>query len=113
LTEDDFRKIALSLPGVSEGAHMGHPDFRVGGRIFATLMPAAGWAMVNLDPDEQEALVEALPAVFSPVPGGWGRKGATRLLLKASTKAIARDGLIIAWRHRAPKKLIQEFDDER
>ena len=99
---NDFRRIALALEHATEGAPMGHPDFRVGGKIFATLMPAGGLAMVKLAPDEQEALVQALPAVFSPVPGGWGREGATRLRLAKSTKAVARDGLITAWRHRAP-----------
>jgi hypothetical protein len=110
MTEEDFRRIALSLPGASEGAHMGHPDFRVGGRIFATLMASKGWAMVKLAPDEQEAFVEALPAIFSAVPGGWGRRGATRLHLEASTKAIARDGLTMAWRHLAPKRLVRELE---
>ena len=55
MTDDDFRKIALSLPEAIESAHMGHPDFRVGGKIFATLMPEDGWGMVKLTPDEQEA----------------------------------------------------------
>jgi hypothetical protein len=112
VTEDDFRKIALSLPDAIEDAHMGHPDFRVGGKIFATLAPEEGWGMVHLTPDEQEAFVHAAPLVFSPVPGGWGRRGATRVRLKAATKAIARDGLTAAWRIRAPKPLLAEFDGD-
>jgi hypothetical protein len=113
VTEDDFRKIALALPGAIESAHMGHPDFRVGGKIFATLMPQEGWGMVKLTPDEQEAFVQAAPGVFSPVPGGWGRQGATRVQLKAATKSIARDGLTAAWRLRAPKALVRESDTRR
>lgn len=110
MTEEDFRRIAVGLPGASEGAHMGHPDFRVGGKIFATLSPEKGWAMVKLTPDEQEAFVQAAPAVFSPVAGGWGRGGATRVHLKTATKAVARDGLVAAWRNCAPKALVREFD---
>jgi hypothetical protein len=112
VTKDDFRKIALTLPGAIESAHMGHPDFRVGGKIFATLMPEDGWGMVKLTPDEQEAFVQSAPRVFSPVPGGWGRQGATRVRLETATKAIARDGLTAAWRIRAPKPLLQEFDGD-
>lgn len=112
MTKDDFRKIALTLPDTIESSHMEHPDFRVGGKIFATLMPEDGWGMVKLTPDEQEALVQAAPDVFSPVKGGWGRQGATRVWLKAATKAIARDGLTAAWRNRAPKQLVREFDGD-
>ena len=113
MTKEDFRRLALELPDAIESAHMGHPDFRVGGKIFATLMPQEGWAMVKLTPDEQEAFVQAAPRVFSPVPGGWGRHGATRVHLKSATKAIARDGLTAAWRIRAPKGLVRDFDGEK
>ena len=58
MTEEQFRSIALSLPETSESAHMCHPDFRVGGKIFATLWPAAGWAMVKLTPEQQAQLRE-------------------------------------------------------
>jgi hypothetical protein len=113
MTKEDFRRLALELPDAVESSHMGHPDFRVGGKIFATLMPQEGWAMVKLTPDEQEAFVQAAPRVFSPVPGGWGRQGATRVHLKSATKAIARDGLVAAWRIRAPKGLVRDFDGEK
>ncbi len=113
MTGDDFRKVALNLPGTIESAHMGHPDFRVGGKIYATLSPEKGWAMVKLTPDEQEAFMQAAPDVFSPVAGGWGRGGATRVRLKAATKAVARDGLVAAWRNRAPKPLVRERDGAR
>lgn len=113
MTEDDFRQLALELPGVTESAHMGHPDFRVGGKIFATLSPKPGWGMVKLTPDEQEAFVQAAPKVFSPVAGGWGRQGATSVHLKNATKTVARDGLLAAWKNRAPRKLVRELDGER
>jgi hypothetical protein len=111
MTEEDFRQIALDLPATSESAHMGHPDFRVGGKIFATLLPEEGWAMVKLTPEEQEAFVQAAPNVFAPVKGLWGRRGATSVRLKSATKAMARDGLIAAWKGRAPKRLVREFSE--
>ena len=83
---------------------MRHPDFRVGGKIFATLgYPNSDWAMVKLTPDEQELFVKVHPDGFEPVPGGWGRQGATRVLLKSAKKAVVRDALQAAWRIRASK----------
>jgi len=75
VTIDDFRSIALSLPEASESAHMGHPDFRVRGKIFATIWPDDGWRMVKLTLEQQSVFLQAEPAVFVPVKGGWGRKG--------------------------------------
>ena len=87
-----------------ESSHMQHPDFRVGGRIFATLgHPSSEWAMVKLTPDEQELFLKIDPDGFEPVPGGWGRQGATRVLLKSAKKAVVRDALQAAWRIRASK----------
>lgn len=78
MTVDDFRRIALSLEGAEEGSHMGQPDFRVGGRIFATLASASqGCGNVMLTPEQQAALVEEMPEVFVPISGGWGRMGMT------------------------------------
>jgi len=106
MTPDDFRRLALALPEAVESAHMGTVDFRCG-RIFATLgNPDAGWAMVKLTPDQQEMRVAAEPDVFFPVPGGWGKGGATRLRLAASDEATARGALLDAWRNVAPKKLL-------
>src|SRR6266571_1731833 len=80
MTVREFRSIALSLPQVSEAAHMGHPDFRVGGRIFATLgYPRSGWGMVKLTREQQELFVRAQPVAFAPVKGAWGRAGATNV----------------------------------
>ena len=79
-----FRQTALKLEGVSEGAHQGHADFRVHGRIFATLgYPAKEWGMVKLTPEQQAVVMEAEPAIFRPVPGGWGKSGATNIDLAA------------------------------
>ena len=84
MTAGDFRRIALSFPETMESAHMDHPDFRVGGRIFATLgYPDTGVGMVKLFPDQQEDFVRAEPKVFAPVKGGWGRRGSTHVRLKS------------------------------
>ncbi len=103
MTAAEFRRIALSLPQASEAAHMGRPDFRVAGRIFATLgHPRIGWGMVKLTPEQQELFVRAQSAAFAPVKGGWGRGGATNVRLRAARKGAVREALITAWRNRAP-----------
>ncbi len=113
MTPEEFRKMALSLPQASEGAHMGHPDFRVGGKIFATLSPPGlGWAMVKLTPEQQESFVQAEPEVFTPFNGAWGRGGATKVQLRAAKKRSLRTALVLAWRDRAPAPLVKEFDLE-
>jgi hypothetical protein len=109
VTPDRFLRIALSLPGASEGAHMGTPDFRVGNRIFATVGdPDAAWGVIGLTPDQQAMLLDAAPEVFVAVPGGWGARGWTRVRLAAADAATAESALTMAWRNRAPKKLMAE-----
>jgi hypothetical protein len=96
--------MALALPEAVEFSHMQHPDFRVGGRIFATLgHPSSEWAMVKLTPDDQELFVQLDPKGLEPVPGGWGRQGATRVLLKSARKGVVRDALQAAWCIQASK----------
>lgn len=113
MTADDFRTLAVSLPEASESAHMGHPDFRVRGKIFATLgYPDDAWGMVKLTPGQQQLLVMAEPDVFVPVNGAWGRRGGTNVRLRAAKKAIVRRALALAWRNTAPKALAQQLPDE-
>lgn len=103
MTPRDFRKLALGLPETEERMHMHHPDFRVAGKIFATLAyPDKEWAMVKVTPVEQEMLVRAEPEVFTPVKGKWGLKGCTSVKLKAAKKTIVRGALAAAWRLAAP-----------
>ena len=107
MTEAEFRAMALSLPGAVEASHMDHPDFRVGGKIFATLRyPGRGWGMIALTPDEQSLVVQAEPGVYAPVKGAWGRGGATLVDLKAARKRSVRTALAAAWRRRAPKRVV-------
>jgi hypothetical protein len=106
VTVDEFRRMALSLPETAEVSHMGHPDFRVRGKIFATLgYPADGWGMVKLTATDQQLLVLAEPDVFVPAQGAWGRRGATIVRLRAAKKSTVRKALAAAWRNTAPKTL--------
>ncbi len=112
MTADDFRRLALSLPEAVERAHMGHPDFRVRGKIFATIWPDEEWAMVKLTPQEQTAFVRSEPEIFQPVSGAWGARGCTKVRLAKATQDAVRRALIAAWRSTAPKRLAQQFEDE-
>jgi hypothetical protein len=105
MTPDDYRALALALPGVIESAHMNHPDFRVRGKIFATLWPAENKGVLKLTLDQQKLLTEREPAIFAPVPGGWGRRGATTVDLEHAKESTVRSALALAWRNIAPKSL--------
>jgi hypothetical protein len=102
MTANQFRRLALEMADAVESAHMGHPDFRVRGKIFATLgAPDDGWGMVKLTPDQQQQFVHDQPNAFVPVPGGWGRKGATYVNLSSATPDTLRPALEAAWRNVA------------
>src|SRR5437879_2421956 len=100
----DFRRIALSLEGAEEGSHMGAADFRVGGRIFATLASQSqGYGNLILTPEQQAAFVEELPDVFVPIAGGWGRMGMTHIRLAAANEDLLSGALRTAWQLRIDK----------
>lgn len=101
-TAEDFRRIALAFPGAEEGSHMGHADFRVGGRIFATLgVPDDAWGMVALMPEQQEDFISLGPDAFRPAAGSWGRQGSTLVRLDAVGKEVLEAALAAAWRKRS------------
>jgi hypothetical protein len=103
--------MALALPEAVESAHMDHPDFRVRGKIFATLgYPKTGWGMVKLGAAQQKRLVALDPDVFVPAAGAWGRAGATTVRLKAVDKATVRKALTAAWCNTAPKTLARQLE---
>jgi hypothetical protein len=111
VTADDFRRMALSFPETTESSHMDHPDFRVCGKIFATLAyPSDGLGMVKLTPEQQQEFVHDHPEIFVPVKGGWGLRGATHVRLKAATKAALRPALVAAWSNTAPKRLAGKLE---
>jgi hypothetical protein len=101
MTEQEFRAIALGLKGATEGAHMGHPDFRADGRIFASLRGDGQRAMVKLTPEQQADFVRRSPAVFSPESGAWGRQGCTAVRLPAADEETVGEALTLARRHNA------------
>jgi len=106
-TPADFRQIALGLPQTEQRRHMNHPDFRVAGRIFATLAyPNKEWGMVKLTPMQQEDFVQAHPAGFRAVNGAWGRKGCTNVLLAKTGKRVLKEAILAAWRNYAPSELV-------
>jgi len=104
VTPDEFRRICLSLPGTTEQSHMDHPDFRVGGKIFATLgYPDETKGMVKLPPEYQHEFSQREPKAFIPVKGAWGKQGATTVVLAAVSKPALREALEVACRARAAK----------
>ena len=104
VTTADFRRLALSLPGAEEGSHMGSADFRVGGRIFATLASEAkGYGNLMLTPEQQADFVAEQPDVFLPVAGGWGRNGATHIRLAQASEDLLAGALRTAWKLRVEK----------
>lgn len=106
----EFRAAALGLPGVVEAAHMGHPDFRVRGKVFASLgYPDESWAMVKLTREQQRFYLEKAPAIFNPCNGAWGRQGCTNIHLASASKALLTTALGAAYenvaRGKAPAKI--------
>ena len=111
MSVNDFRRIAWGLPEASESAHMEHPDFRVGKRIFATLgYPDNQWGMVKLRPEQQKMFVRDYPDAFIEVKGGWGRRGATQVRLESIDEATLRRAITAAYCNVAPKRLVARVE---
>jgi len=113
MTAETFRNLALSFGGAVEQSHMGHPDFRANGRIFATLQANEASGMVKVPPGEQAELLRLAPATFTPASGAWGRQGCTMVRLAGADVAAVRAALTLAWelassqpppRRRVPKR---------
>ena len=114
MTADEFRRLALSFPEVVEGSHMGHSDFRVGGKIFATLgHPNERYGAAMLTPQDQDLLVKDHPKTFAPAAGAWGASGSTTITLRGASKRAVGIALEAAWRKRAPKGLSPESRGKR
>ncbi len=108
---DDVRILALMLPEAAAGAHSGNPDFRVGGRVFATLWVEEARVVLRLAPADQAALCEAEPDLFAPLDGAWGRRGWTNLDLDPCAEEVLRAALLAAWRMTAPAELRAAYAD--
>lgn len=97
MTDDGFRDLALGFDGAIEAAHMGHPDFRANGRIFATLHGNGTTGMVKITPEQQAALLRDAPRAFAPAAGAWGRQGCTIVTLAAAKTAAVRGAMLLAY----------------
>jgi hypothetical protein len=101
MTATTFRRIALGMGNAIESAHMGHPDFRTNGRIFATLHGDNAHGMVKLTPEQQRRFLRDHPDAFSPESGAWGRQGCTRVRLQAVDAETLGEAMTLAWRNAA------------
>jgi hypothetical protein len=97
MTSGDFRDLVLELEGAVERTHMGHPDFRANGRIFASLHASEQWGTVKLTPDEQREFMRTHPGAFAPAAGAWGRQGWTTVHLDRANRSEVRGALLLAW----------------
>jgi hypothetical protein len=110
MTVEDYRELTLSLPEAIESSHMDHPDFRVRGKIFATIRSATkGEGVVKLTPAQQNSFAKEKPTVFAVVAGGWGRKGWTIVHFARADRGSLQRALVTAWRNVAPKRLVAQF----
>jgi hypothetical protein len=115
MTPAAFRKLALALPEAQESSHMGAPDFRIGGKIFATLAGGKEWGMVKLSLTDQTHYAREAPAIFEIFPNAWGRAGCTKVLLGEVKKphvALIQQALYAAWKNTAPKKMLKALEEE-
>jgi hypothetical protein len=103
MTSRDFRRIALRMQGAVESAHMGHPDFRANGKIFATLRADNSAGMVKLTPDQQQEMIRSNPEIFSPESGAWGRSGSTRVHLEVANEETVGNAMTLAWQNTSNK----------
>lgn len=99
MTQEEFRRLALLMQGATEGAHMGHPDFRANGRIFATIYPDGKSGMVKLTPDQQQEFIGADEGGFTPASGTWGRQGCTTVHLAAADEDRLGEAMTLAWQN--------------
>jgi len=99
MTPDQFRRLALKMEGATEGAHMGHPDFRANGKVFATLYPDGLRGMVQLKPEQQADFMSADSAAFAPASGAWGRRGSTTVLLALVNEDKLGEAMTLAWQN--------------
>src|SRR5579871_2886800 len=104
MNANGFRRIALGLEGAIESEHMGHPDFRANGKIFATIHHDSKSGMVKLTPEQQQAFMQENPQSFTPETGAWGRAGSTRVHLKNVAQDVLGKAMTLAWQNTALQK---------
>jgi YjbR len=104
MTQNEFRRLALGMQNAIEGAHMGHPDFRANGKIFATLYPDGKQGMVKLTPEQQHDFMREHSRMFVPAPGAWGRGGATMVQFAEADEEVVGEAVTLAWKNVMAKK---------
>lgn len=104
MTPNDFRRIALAMHGAIAGEHMGHPDFRANGRIFATIHPDQKFGMVKLTPEQQQKFIKENPGMFAPEKSAWGRAGCTRVRFASLNEDVLGEALTLAWQNVGTKR---------
>jgi hypothetical protein len=113
MTANEFRRLALKMSGATEGAHMGHPDFRANGKIFATLYPDRGSGMVKLTPDQQQDFMRADSRAFTPASGAWGRQGCTTVRLQFVEEDTLGEAMTLACHNTVRSKVGANSDPRR
>lgn len=113
MTADDFRRLALKMNDAVEGAHMGHPDFRAHGKIFATIYPDGRRGMVKLTPDQQQEFIRANPAMFEPASGAWGREGCTAVRFESVDEDLLGEAMTLAWQNSARTPAVRRSKTQR
>jgi hypothetical protein len=101
MTARDFRRIALGMDGAIEASHMDHPDFRVNGKIFATIHADHVHGMVKLTPEQQDRFMREHPTMFHPAAGAWGRQGSTMVTFAHATEDVLGEAMTMAWQNLA------------
>lgn len=100
----NVRKMAISLPEVEEHPHFHLASFRRKKKIFATLWEKENRVMLKLPLTDQSVFCDYEPEVFSPVPGTWGKQGATFVDLKKIKPSVFKEALAIAYQNIVKKK---------
>ena len=101
MTAAEFRRLALGMDGAAEASHMDHPDFRVNGKIFATIHVNNTQGMVKLTPEQQERFIREYPAMFDPAAGAWGRQGSTMVTFAHAKEEVVGEAMTLAWQNLA------------
>jgi predicted DNA-binding protein (MmcQ/YjbR family) len=107
MTAKEFRRLALGFQGATEGAHMGHPDFRAHAKIFATLHPGGESGMVKLTPEQQQQFTDADNTAFAPASGAWGRQGCTTVKLAAVDEDTLGEAITLAWQNTKKENVVK------
>jgi hypothetical protein len=113
MTANEFRRIALMMTGATESAHMGHPDFRANGKIFATLYPDGASGMVKLTPDQQQDFMRSNAVAFVPASGAWGRQGCTTVRLESVAEEMLGEAMTLAWQNTVKNRVAAKSKPRR